>query len=38
VSAILANARAFVLVMLLIETLMVQPLERRSNRWRRRPA
>ena len=38
VSAILANALAFVLVMLLIETLMVQPLERRSNRWRRRPA
>jgi hypothetical protein len=27
-----------VLVMLLIETPMVQPLERRSNRWRRRPA
>jgi NitT/TauT family transport system permease protein len=38
VSAILANALAFVLVMLLIETLVVQPLERRSNRWRRRPA
>jgi NitT/TauT family transport system permease protein len=38
VSAILANALAFVLVMLLIETLMVQPLERRRNRWRRRPA
>lgn len=38
VSAILANALAFVLVMLVIETLVVQPLERRSNRWRRQPA
>jgi NitT/TauT family transport system permease protein len=38
VKAILANALAFVLVMLVIETLLVQPLERRSHRWRRRPA
>jgi len=38
VAAILANALSFVLVMLVIEILVVQPLERRSNRWRRQPA
>jgi NitT/TauT family transport system permease protein len=35
---ILAYALAFVLVMLAVETLLVQPLERRANRWRLRPA
>jgi NitT/TauT family transport system permease protein len=35
---ILSYAISFVMVMLLIESLLVQPLERRANRWRRRPA
>jgi NitT/TauT family transport system permease protein len=38
VRMLLAYALAFVIVMLLIETLLVQPLERRANRWRLRPA
>lgn len=38
VAAILAYALAFVAVMLLIELLLVQPLERHASRWRRRPA
>ena len=35
---ILGYAISFVALMLAIETLLVQPLERRTNRWRRRPA
>ena len=35
---ILSYAISFVMVMLLIESLLVQPLERHANRWRRRPA
>ncbi len=38
VAAILAYALAFVAVMLFIELVMVQPLERSSTRWRRRAA
>jgi NitT/TauT family transport system permease protein len=35
---ILSYAICFIAVMLVIESLLVQPLERRANRWRRRPA
>ena len=35
---ILSYAICFIVLMLLIESLVVQPLERRANRWRRRPA
>ena len=38
VTRILAYALAFVAVMLAIETLLVQPLERHVSRWRPRPA
>jgi len=38
VAAILAYTIAFVAIMLLIELLLVQPLERHASRWRRRPA
>lgn len=38
VAAILAYTLAFVAVMLVIELLLVQPLERHATRWRRRPA
>ncbi len=38
VTRILAYALAFVAVMLAIETLLVQPLERHAARWRPRPA
>jgi NitT/TauT family transport system permease protein len=38
VAAILAYTLAFVAIMLLIELLLVQPLERRATRWRRHPA
>jgi NitT/TauT family transport system permease protein len=38
VAAILAYTLTFVAVMLLIELLLVQPLERHASRWRRRPA
>jgi NitT/TauT family transport system permease protein len=38
VAAILAYTLAFVAVMLLIELGLVQPFERHSTRWRRRPA
>jgi NitT/TauT family transport system permease protein len=38
VRMLLAYALAFVGVMLLIENALVQPLERRANRWRLRPA
>jgi NitT/TauT family transport system permease protein len=38
VTRILAYALAFTLVMLAIEALLVQPLERRVSRWRLRPA
>jgi NitT/TauT family transport system permease protein len=38
VAAILAYTLAFVTIMLLIELLLVQPLERHASRWRRRPA
>jgi NitT/TauT family transport system permease protein len=38
VAAILAYALAFVAIMLVIELLLVQPLERHANRWRRRAA
>ena len=34
---ILSYAICFIVVMLVIESLLVQPLERRANRWRRRP-
>jgi NitT/TauT family transport system permease protein len=35
---ILSYAISFIVVMLVIESLLVQPLERRAIRWRRRPA
>ena len=35
---ILSYAICFIVVMLVIESLLVQPIERRANRWRRRPA
>jgi len=35
---ILSYAICFIVVMLVIESFLVQPLERRANRWRRRPA
>ena len=35
---ILSYAVSFIVVMLVIESLLVQPLERRAIRWRRRPA
>jgi NitT/TauT family transport system permease protein len=35
---ILSYAICFILLMLVIESLVVQPLERRANRWRRRPS
>jgi NitT/TauT family transport system permease protein len=35
---ILSYAICFVMLMLVIESLLVQPLERHANRWRRRPA
>jgi NitT/TauT family transport system permease protein len=38
VAAILAYALAFVAIMLVIEILVVQPLERHATHWRRRPA
>lgn len=38
VTAILGYTVAFVTVMLLIEYLLVQPLERRTTRWRNKPA
>jgi NitT/TauT family transport system permease protein len=38
VTRILAYALAFVAVILAIETLLVQPFERRASRWRYRPA
>ena len=38
VTRILAYALAFVAVMLAVETLLVQPLERHIARWRQRPA
>jgi len=38
VTAILAYAFAFIIVMLAIEFIMVQPLEKRLNRWRPKPA
>jgi NitT/TauT family transport system permease protein len=38
VTRILAYALAFCAVILAIETLLVQPFERRASRWRLRPA
>jgi NitT/TauT family transport system permease protein len=38
VASILAYTIAFVLVMLLVEFLLVQPFEKRATRWRPRPA
>jgi NitT/TauT family transport system permease protein len=38
VTRILAYALSFVAVMLAVETLLVQPLERHIARWRQRPA
>jgi NitT/TauT family transport system permease protein len=38
VTRILAYAFAFVIVILAIETLLVQPFERHASRWRARPA
>jgi NitT/TauT family transport system permease protein len=35
---ILSYAISFIVLMLLVENFLVQPLERRANRWRRRPA
>jgi NitT/TauT family transport system permease protein len=35
---ILSYAISFIVLMLVIEAYLVQPLERRANRWRRRPA
>ncbi len=35
---ILSYSICFIVLMLLIESFLVQPLERRANRWRRRPA
>jgi NitT/TauT family transport system permease protein len=37
-ATILSYAICFIVLMLVIESLLVQPLERRANRWRRRPA
>jgi NitT/TauT family transport system permease protein len=37
-ATILSYAISFIVLMLVIESLLVQPLERRANRWRRRPA
>ncbi len=36
VAAVLAYAIAFIIVMLLVEALVLQPLETRANRWRQR--
>jgi NitT/TauT family transport system permease protein len=38
IATILSYAICFIVLMLVIESLLVQPLERRANRWRRRPA
>jgi NitT/TauT family transport system permease protein len=38
IAKILSYAISFIVVMLVIEGLLVQPLERRATRWRRRPA
>src|SRR5262245_1204904 len=38
VAAILAYTLAFVAIMLVVELLLVQPLERHASRWRRRPS
>jgi NitT/TauT family transport system permease protein len=38
IARILGYAISFIAVMLVIESLLVQPLERRATRWRRRPA
>jgi NitT/TauT family transport system permease protein len=38
VTLILAYALTFVVVILAIETLLVQPIERRASRWRNRTA
>ena len=38
VTRILAYALSFTAVVLAIETLLVQPFERRTSRWRLRPA
>jgi NitT/TauT family transport system permease protein len=38
VAGVLAYTLAFVAVMLIVELLLVQPLERHATRWRRRPA
>lgn len=38
VAAILAYTLAFVAIMLVVELFLVQPFERHSSRWRRRPA
>ena len=38
VRMLMAYALAFIAIMLLIENALVQPLERRANRWRLRPA
>jgi NitT/TauT family transport system permease protein len=35
---ILSYAICFIVLMLVVESFLVQPLERRANRWRRRPA
>jgi NitT/TauT family transport system permease protein len=35
---ILGYSISFIMLMLLVESLLVQPLERRAIRWRRRPA
>jgi NitT/TauT family transport system permease protein len=37
-ATILSYAICFIILMLVIENLLVQPLERHANRWRRRPA
>jgi NitT/TauT family transport system permease protein len=37
-ATILSYAICFIVLMLVIESFLVQPLERRANRWRRRPA
>jgi NitT/TauT family transport system permease protein len=37
-ATILSYAISFIVLMLMIESLVVQPLERRANRWRRQPA
>ena len=38
IAQILSYAISFIVLMLVIESLLVQPLERRAIRWRRRPA